>query len=89
MSLRKSVKLTTKRQATLPVQLCEELGVGPGDRLLLERRVLDGEAVWLLRRPEPDWSWAGSLKRYGRGRSHDWAAIERSIERGRADEPGA
>jgi bifunctional DNA-binding transcriptional regulator/antitoxin component of YhaV-PrlF toxin-antitoxin module len=37
--------LTAKRQATLPAALCEELGVGPGDALDVERRVVDGETV--------------------------------------------
>jgi bifunctional DNA-binding transcriptional regulator/antitoxin component of YhaV-PrlF toxin-antitoxin module len=78
----RTLRLTAKRQATLPAALCEELGVGPGDTLMLERREIDGEAVWVLRAPKPDWSWAGSLREYVVGKSHDWAEIERSIERG-------
>ena len=85
----REIKLTSKRQATFPAALCRELGVRPGDRLVLERRDVDGEATWLLRKPRPDWSWAGSLGSYAAGRSHDWDEIERSIERGRSDEPGA
>lgn len=85
----REIKLTTKRQATFPVALCRELGVRAGDRLVLERREIDGETVWLVRKPHPDWSWAGSLREYGSDRSHDWEAIERSIERGRSGESGA
>ena len=40
------ITLTAKRQATLPKALCEELGVGPGDKLELERRSVRGEVVW-------------------------------------------
>ncbi|MFO7892435.1 MAG: AbrB/MazE/SpoVT family DNA-binding domain-containing protein [Longimicrobiales bacterium] len=80
----REIKLTTKRQATFPAALCRELGVRAGDRLVLERRDIDGEPAWLLRKPRPDWSWAGSLRGYASDRSHDWEAIERSIERGRS-----
>lgn len=85
----REIKLTSKRQATFPAALCRELGVRPGDKLVLERREVDGEPAWLLRKPHPDWSWAGSLREYGRGRSHDLEAIERSIERGRSGGTGA
>lgn len=76
------IRLTAKRQATLPAALCEELGVGPGDTLTLERRELEGEPVWILRAPKPDWSWLGAARAYAEGKSHDWEEIERSIERG-------
>jgi len=36
------VAITAKRQATLPATLCDDLGVGPGDVLDVERRVLKG-----------------------------------------------
>jgi bifunctional DNA-binding transcriptional regulator/antitoxin component of YhaV-PrlF toxin-antitoxin module len=78
------IKLTSKRQATLPVQLCRELGLEPGDTLLLEPRTIDGESAWLLRTPKPDWSWAGSLGEYAQGKRHEWSRIERSIQRGKA-----
>lgn len=74
--------ITTKRQATLPAALCEELGVGPGHRVLLERRVLEGETVWVLRGGKPDWSWVGAARRYGKRKSHRWAEVKRSIARG-------
>ena len=76
------MKITAKRQATLPASLCEELGVGPGQRVLVERRVVDGETVWVLRSRRPDWSWVGAARRYGKGKSHRWVDIERSIARG-------
>jgi len=80
------IKLTAKRQATLPVALCEEMGLAPGDSLRLERRTIDGEPVWLLRSPRPDWSWAGSLKSFAKGKDHRWDRIEESIGRGMAGE---
>jgi bifunctional DNA-binding transcriptional regulator/antitoxin component of YhaV-PrlF toxin-antitoxin module len=80
------IKLTSKRQATLPVALCEELGLSPGDTLRLERRTIDGEPMWLLLSPHPDWSWAGSLRSFGEGKDHRWDRIEEGIARGMAAE---
>lgn len=84
-----TIKLTSKRQATLPVALCEELGLSPGDTLRLERRTIDGETVWLLHSPQPDWSWAGSLRSFGEKKDHQWDRIEESISRGMSGEPGS
>lgn len=42
------IKLTSKRQATFPNDLCEDLGVGPGSQLKVEKKILDGEIVWVL-----------------------------------------
>lgn len=78
----RKVRITAKRQATLPAVLCEELGVGPGDTIELERRTVDGEPVWVLRGHKPDWSWVGAAGRYAGGKSHRWEEIEQSIERG-------
>lgn len=85
----REIKLTTKRQATFPAALCRELGVRPGDTLVLERRDVDGEPAWLLRKPRPAWNWAGSLRNYAAGRSHHWEDVEKSIERGRSGESGS
>jgi bifunctional DNA-binding transcriptional regulator/antitoxin component of YhaV-PrlF toxin-antitoxin module len=79
------MRITAKRQATLPALLCQELGVGPGDSLTVERIRLEGEDVWILKAPKPDWSWAGSLGDRTRDQSHAWWEIEASIERGWAD----
>ncbi|MDH4046102.1 MAG: AbrB/MazE/SpoVT family DNA-binding domain-containing protein, partial [Gemmatimonadota bacterium] len=79
---RRRVRLTTKRQATLPAALCEELGVGPGDELELERCVVDGSPAWVLRAARPDWSWFGAAHPWTAGKSHRWDAIERSLARG-------
>jgi bifunctional DNA-binding transcriptional regulator/antitoxin component of YhaV-PrlF toxin-antitoxin module len=76
------VAITSKRQATLPAALCEELGVGPGDALDVERRVVDGETVWVLRGNTLDWSWIGVARQYAKGRSHKLSDVKRSIERG-------
>ena len=80
-----SLKVTTKRQATLPRALCDELGVRPGDRIEAERRVVNGETVWVLRGARPDWSWFGAASKYGRRKSHRWEDIRRSINRGWSD----
>jgi bifunctional DNA-binding transcriptional regulator/antitoxin component of YhaV-PrlF toxin-antitoxin module len=77
--------LTSKRQATLPRELCEELGVHPGDRLDVDRAVIDGKPVWILRPHRVDWSWIGSAH-VPEDISHDMDAIRSSIGRGIAQE---
>ena len=85
------IKLTSKRQATFPAELCRQLGVGPGDSLILEAVDHDSEAVWILKpahRERP--SWFGRLKHYSRKSSEPWSrerhgdAVERAmVEDGR------
>ncbi len=84
---KRTLRITAKRQATLPIGLCDELGVGPGDTLSVERVELDGEAVWVLRAPLPDWGWAGSLREYAEAAPHDWNDVDSSIEQGWAGDP--
>jgi len=75
-----TITLTSKRQATLPAVLCEQLGVHPGDTITLERREGNGETLWILHgKKKVDWSWAGAGHKYAQGKSHDWEDIERSI----------
>ena len=75
-----TVKLTSKRQATFPVRLCQELGVAPGDDLILERKKIDGEITWLLRpRKKMESKWFGGLKKYAAGKSHDMESIRSSF----------
>lgn len=83
-----SVTLTAKRQATFPKDVCDELGVQPGDQLDLERRILDGRPVWVLKPHRPDWSWIGAAAP-SKDVSHDLDAIRESIGRGRAAERDA
>ncbi len=83
------IKVSSKRQATFPKRVCESLGVGPGDEVLLDRRLeADGE-VWVLKpakeTPRP---WLGSLKAYAKGKEHDMSKVRESIARGRGG-PGA
>ena len=80
-----SMTLTSKRQATLPRELCEELGVHPGDRLDVDRAVVDGKPVWVLRPHHVDWSWIGSAP-VPVGIPHDMDAIRSSIGQGIAQE---
>ncbi len=79
------IKVTAKRQATFPKQVCESLGVEPGDELVLDRRVDAGQEVWVLRPAKgQNRPWLGHLKAYGKGKTHDMESIRSSIRRGRA-----
>ncbi len=78
----KRVHLTAKRQATFPASLCDELGVGPGDDVLVERRIVGKQLVWVLRGRKPDWSWVGAARKYAEGKSHRWTDVEQAIAEG-------
>jgi len=80
-----TIKLTAKRQATLPRKLCEELRLEPGDAIAVQKRIVDGKAVWCLEPvTEPDLSWMGRFRKNARGKRHDLESIRRSIRRARA-----
>jgi len=82
----RTIRLTSKRQATLPRALCDELHLAPGDAILVDARVVDGERVWVLRpAAAPRTEWFGSLKKYAEGKSHDMTAVRKSIQKARAD----
>jgi bifunctional DNA-binding transcriptional regulator/antitoxin component of YhaV-PrlF toxin-antitoxin module len=78
-----TAKLSTRRQATFPAAACEALGLKPGDTIRFERRTVENETVWVMRGPEPDWSWFGAGRAYAAGKSHDMDDIRKSIARGR------
>lgn len=76
----KTVRLTSKRQATLPIQLCEDLGVKPGDEIILERHKTEDEITWLLKPKKKIQSpWFAQLKKYAKNKEHDMASIRGSI----------
>ena len=77
-----SITLTSKRQATLPKELCEQLHITGGDEINLEPRVIDGETVWILRPKTVDWSWVGSVK-VPPNASHEMDDVRASIARKR------
>ena len=80
------IKLTSKRQATLPVETCADLGVAPGDQIQLDRLVLNGEPAWVLRPVRSKISWFGSLRKFAEGKSHSMDKIRSSVAKGRVKE---
>jgi bifunctional DNA-binding transcriptional regulator/antitoxin component of YhaV-PrlF toxin-antitoxin module len=81
------IRLTAKRQATLPKQLCEEMSLRPGDALVVDQRMVDGRRVWLLSpAARIETPWFGSLKRYGQGKRHDMESVRAGIARARRRE---
>ena len=80
------IRITSKRQATLPKALCDEMGVQPGDSLSAERLSTEEGDTWVLRPVDSARKpgWVGSLRRYAAGKSHDMESIRRSIEEGRS-----
>ena len=80
------IKITSKRQATLPKALCDEMQVQPGDSLLVER--VAEQNAWIMRPVEPSCtpSWMGSLRRYAVGKCHNMDTIRQCIEKARSRE---
>ena len=79
-----AIKLTSKRQATFPAEVCRDMGLHPGDRIALERRNIGGAPAWVMR-PIPEdkaTSWFGTLRAYAAGKSHAMKDVRRSIGRG-------
>lgn len=82
-----TIKLTSKRQATFPVHLCRELGIEPGDRIILERKVIDEAPVWVIKsKPRSSSQWFGRLNMYARNKKHDMEAVRTSIGLGLGSE---
>ena len=78
------IKLTSKRQATLPQKLCKELNLEPGDAIEVQRKVVDGKAVWCLAPiSEPDLTWMGRFRKAARGKRHDMGSIRKSVRKAR------
>ncbi|NQT54561.1 AbrB/MazE/SpoVT family DNA-binding domain-containing protein [bacterium] len=79
-----TIKLTSKRQATFPRAVCEEMNLRPGDRIELEPAEVDGQQVWVLRPKEPlEMPWFGRFREYARGKPHDMKSIRKSIAEAR------
>jgi len=74
-----TIKITSKRQATLPAELCRDIGIGPGDELVVEQKIVKGELVWILRPRESKLEWIGALRKYAQNKSHETEDIRRSI----------
>ena len=80
------IRLTAKRQATLPRQLCEEMRLRPGDSLVVDATVVAGERLWVLRPADRiEAPWFARLKRYARGKRHDLASVRKSVDKTRRD----
>jgi len=82
-----TIKITAKRQTVLPKALCEDMHVGPGDRLEVRSVRVGGERVWVLRPArEPDLPAFGILRNYLKSRPPDWQEVRRRLEDAWAEE---
>lgn len=78
------IKLTAKRQATFPSDVCRQLGLRTGDFLELKPVLYQNERVWVLKPlPKLERSWIGSLKKYARKVDRPWTREEHEEETGR------
>lgn len=79
-----AITLTTQRQATFPIQVCDDLNLRPGDVIDLEPAELAGEQVWVLRpRKPPQRPWLGCLAAKTTVTDHSLDAIRASVVAGR------
>ena len=83
-----TIKLTAKRQATFPKELCEELDLKPGDAIQLDKRIIDGKAHYCIRpvKNEAAPAWFGVFNSAAKGKSHRISDIRESIAKGRTRE---
>lgn|GEM_PF-1411923 len=80
-----TIKLTAKRQATLPVKVCNDLGITRGDLLELLPLRHNNQRVWVLKpvvKGKP--SWIGSLSQYAGKSKGPWTRQEHGELAGRA-----
>lgn len=81
------IKMSAKRQATFPKQVCDSLGVQPGEDLLLDRRMENDREVWVLKpAKEVARPWLGCLREYASGKEHNLDRIRESVSLSRASE---
>jgi bifunctional DNA-binding transcriptional regulator/antitoxin component of YhaV-PrlF toxin-antitoxin module len=52
-------KITSKRQTTVPKEVCDALDVGPGDKITSE---VEGKRVSVTTERPGLWRWVGSVK---------------------------
>jgi len=80
-----AIKLTAKRQATFPVEVCNELGVTSGDTLELLPLRHNNQKVWVLKPAVKSKSaWIGSLSKYATKARKPWTREEQGDLAGRA-----
>lgn len=80
------IRLTAKRQATLPKALCEEMRLRPGDALVVDEKVIEGKRVWLLSPADRiETPWFARLKGYGKAKRHDLRSVRKSVDEARRD----
>ena len=75
----RTVKLTSKRQATFPAEVCRDLNLQPGDKVVLEHRDIGGESAWVISTTPKKEPWYGALHPYAEGKSHSMESIRKSI----------
>ena len=78
--MKQTVRLSSKRQATFPAQLCKELGVKAGDDLILERKNIGGSMAWVLKpKKNPAATWFTGLQNYATHKERDMESIRAAI----------
>ena len=78
--MNRTIKLTSKRQATFPAQLCRELGINVGEELILERKEIEGDIAWIIKpKKRVSIKWFGGLIKYAQGKEHSIESIRNSI----------
>ena len=79
-----ALKMTSKRQVTFPVKVCEELKIRIGESILIDKREIDGSPAWVLMpTKQEDKVWFGAFKEYAKGKSDELSDIRDSIGRKR------
>lgn len=74
--------MTSKRQVTFPVSICDELKIRPGESIVIDRREIDDNPVWgLIRSKQEGMPWFGAFRSYATDKSNDMSDIRDSMGR--------
>jgi hypothetical protein len=61
------------------------MNLQPGDALIVDTLIVDGEKVWILKlAADVETPWFGSLRRYAKGKRHDMKSIRKSVAEARS-----
>jgi len=74
----RTITLTSKRQATLPAEVCRDLNLHAGDKIVLEQRDIGGETAWVIHSAAQEKPWYGALHTYAEKKSHAMEDIRSS-----------
>lgn len=80
-----TIKMTAKRQATFPAEVCREMGLASGDCIELFSVEHNDQKIWALKPVvKSQMPWVGTLNKYASKRNPPWSREDHGELAGRA-----